>query len=132
MSHVSPIGSKRELLLAWQHGVDLKCFSSTVNTINAWCYSDSPNKPWLLTCIYGSPDKTNKSIFWDSILNERKDYHGPWLCIGDFNMILSQSDKYGGRPFACSSNDPFRSFLDSFGMIDLGFSGNPFTWSNKL
>ncbi|XP_059432574.1 uncharacterized protein LOC132165893 [Corylus avellana] len=60
-----------------------------------------------------------------------KDYIGPWLCIGDFNMILSQSEKYGGRPYACSSNDPFHSFLDSFGMIDLGFSGNPFTWSNK-
>jgi hypothetical protein len=46
-------------------------------------------------------------------------------------MILSQSKKYGGRPFACSSNDPFHSFFDSFGMIDLGFCGNPFTWSNK-
>jgi hypothetical protein len=64
-------------------------------------------------------------------LSERKDYLGPWSCIGDFNIILSQSEKYGGRPFACSSNAPFRSFLDSFGMIDLGFSGNPFTWSNK-
>jgi hypothetical protein len=46
-------------------------------------------------------------------------------------MILSQSKKYGGRPFFCSSNDPFHSFLDSFGMVDLGFSGNLFTWSNK-
>jgi hypothetical protein len=35
-------------------------------------------------------------------------------------------------PFACSSNNPFHSFLDSFGMVDLGFSRNPFTWSNKL
>ena len=25
----------------------------------------------------------------------------------------------------------FITFLDSFGMIDLGFFGNPFTWSNK-
>jgi hypothetical protein len=53
------------------------------------------------------------------------------LCIGKFNMILSQSEKYGGRPYACSSNDPFHIFLDSFGMVDLRFSGNPFTWSNK-
>jgi hypothetical protein len=54
-----------------------------------------------------------------------------WLCIGDFNMILSQSDKYGGRPYACSSTDAFHGFLDLFGMIDLGFSGNPYTWTNK-
>jgi hypothetical protein len=70
-------------------------------------------------------------VFWDSQLNVGMGYRGPWLCIGNFNMILSQSEKYGGRPYACSSNDAFHGFLDSFGMIDLGFSGNPFTWSNK-
>ena len=64
-------------------------------------------------------------------MNEGKDYYGPWLCIGDFNMILSLSEKFCGRLFACSSYDPFLSFLDSFGLVDLGFSGNPFTWSNK-
>jgi hypothetical protein len=77
MSHVSPIGSKGGLLLAWRLGMHLECFSSTVNTINAWCYSDPPHKPWLLTCIYGPPEKFNNSNFWVSILNERKDYLGP-------------------------------------------------------
>ena len=46
-------------------------------------------------------------------------------------MIMSQSEKLGARPYACSSNDAFHCFLNSFGMIHLGFSGNPFTWSNK-
>jgi ribonuclease HI len=131
MSHAPPSGSKGGLLLAWRHGVDLACVSSSVNTITAWCYSDPPNNPWLLTCIYGPPVQKDKSLFWDSLLDDYKDYCGPWMCIGDFNMIISQSEKYGGRPFACSSNDAFHSFLDSFGMIDLGFSGNPYTWSNK-
>jgi hypothetical protein len=26
---------------------------------------------------------------------------------------------------------PFRSFIDHFGIIDVGFVGNPFTWSNN-
>jgi hypothetical protein len=75
--------------------------------------------------------KKKKSVIWDSILDMGKEYYGPWLCIGDFNMILFQSDKYGGRPYASSSSDAFHSFLNSFGMIDLGFFGNLFTWSNK-
>ena len=79
----------------------------------------------MLTCIYGPPIRKNKFAFWDSLLNEGNDYYGPWMCIGDFNMILSQSEKYGGTPFACSSKDPFLGFLDSFGMVDLGFVGNP-------
>jgi hypothetical protein len=131
MSHAPPTGSKGGLLLAWRHGVDLDCFSVSDNTIYAWCYSDPPNKPWLLTCIYGPPERKNKPRFWDSLLAEANNYFGPWMCIGDFNRILSQSEKYGGTPFACSSRDSFYSFLDSFGMVDLGFSGNPFTWSNK-
>jgi hypothetical protein len=71
--------------------------------------------------------RKKKFMFWDSLLDAGRDYYGPWLCISDFNMILSQSEKYGGRPYACSSNDAFHCFLDSFGMIDLRFSGNPFT-----
>jgi hypothetical protein len=111
--------------------VDIKCISTSVNIINVWCYSDPPNTSWLLSCIYGPPEKQFKSVFWDSLLDVGLGYHGPWLCIGDFNMIMSQSEKFGGKPYACSSNDVFHAFLDSFGMIDLGFSGIPFTWSNK-
>ena len=131
MSHAPPTGSQGRLLLTWRHGVDLECFSISDNTIYTLCYSDPPNKPWLLTCLYGPPEWKNKPAFWESLLHEGNNYYGPWLCIGDFNMILSQSEKYGGTLFACSSTDPFRHFLDSFGMVDLGFVGNPFTWSNK-
>jgi hypothetical protein len=45
-------------------------------------------------------------------------------------MILNQSEKTGGLPYASSSRDYFHSFMNIFGMVDLGFSGNPFTWSN--
>jgi hypothetical protein len=126
MVHALPSGSKERLLLEWHNGVDLKCILTFVNSTNVWCYSDPPNNPWLLSCIYGPPIHKNKSGFWDSPLDVGKGFVGPWLFIGDFNMILSQYEKFGGRPYACSSNDPFHNFLDSFGMIDLGFSSNPF------
>jgi len=51
-------------------------------------------------------------------------------CIGGFNAISSPFDKYGGRPFHSSFNNSFTHFLNSMGMIDLGFSGNPYTWTN--
>jgi hypothetical protein len=44
---------------------------------------------------------------------------------------LDQSEKLGGRPVASSSNCPFKGFIDHFGLVDLGFSGNPFTWCNQ-
>lgn len=91
------------------------------------CYYDPPQQPWLLSCIYGSPHSKRKFKFWDSIAKFGKNYNGSWLCIGDFHMILNQSKKIGGWPYASSSNDLFQSFMDSFGMVDLGFIGNPFT-----
>ena len=57
MLHTPPISLKGGLLLAWHHGMDLECFSITVNTINAWYYFDPLNNSWLLTCIYGPLEK---------------------------------------------------------------------------
>jgi exonuclease III len=63
MAHAPSSGSRGGLLLAWRHGVDIECFSVSVNKINAWCHSDPPNSPWLLSCIYGPPEKQYKSVF---------------------------------------------------------------------
>jgi hypothetical protein len=130
LAHVPPIGSKGGLLLAWRSGVDLECFVTNKHSISAWCYSDPPNNPWILSCVYGPPYNKTNTDFWKSLAGIGSDYSGPWLCIGDFNRILDQTEKYGGRPFSCSSNDLFRDFLNLHGLVDLGFSGSPFTWSN--
>jgi hypothetical protein len=42
-----------------------------------------------------------------------------------------QFEKQSGIPVAGSFHCPFKRFIDHFGMIDLEFAGNPFTWSNN-
>ncbi|KAL3622592.1 hypothetical protein CASFOL_034003 [Castilleja foliolosa] len=54
-----------------------------------------------------------------------------WAVIGDFNAILDQKEKKGGLPFSSSSRYSLSNELNDLGLIDLGFSGFPFTWSNK-
>ncbi|KAK3042146.1 hypothetical protein RJ639_001266 [Escallonia herrerae] len=51
--------------------------------------------------------------------------------IGDFNEILAANEKRGGKPFASPSNGGLISVIREKGLVDLGFSGNPFTWTNK-
>lgn len=53
-----------------------------------------------------------------------------WLLLGDFNSVVSQTEKKGGRPVASSSSGGLRQFITNNGLIDLGFNGNPFTWNN--
>lgn len=47
-------------------------------------------------------------------------FEGPWCIVGDFNAILANSLKRGGRPFASSSNDGFRLMVNTNGLIDFG------------
>jgi hypothetical protein len=131
MTHVAPIGSCGGLVLAWRLGVELEFFLTNGNNISAWYYSDPPNSPWILSCIYGPSETINKQAFWDSLTAVGEDFASPWLCIGDFNFVLDQFEKLGGRPVASSSHCPFKHFIDHLGLVDLGFVGNPFTWCNN-
>ena len=89
------------------------------------------NHPWILSCIYGLLEKVNKPTFWDSLIVVGEDFVNPWLCIGDFNFVLDQSEKLGGRPITNSSHCSFKGFIDQLGLVDLRFVGNPFTWCNN-
>ena len=54
------------------------------------------------------------------------------VCIGDFNVILSSSDKKGGVDFLIKlSIKAFQECVSSCGLIDMGFSGPDFTWCNN-
>lgn len=51
------------------------------------------------------------------------------MITGDFNAVLDQRDKIGGKPVASSSRDGFRNVINENGLIDLGFSG--YAWTNR-
>ena len=90
-----------------------------------------PNSPWIISYIYGPPEKKNKAAFWDSLTAAGEDFVSPWLSIGDFNFVLDQFEKLGGYPVASSSHCPFKNLIDHHGLVDLGFVGNPYTWFNN-
>ncbi|KAK3030664.1 hypothetical protein RJ639_035868 [Escallonia herrerae] len=112
-------------------GVDLEIVSASANLINGLVFSDPTDTPWMLTAIYGLPYRHQKPLFWNNLSKMINSFAGPWLGIGDFNEILAISDKRGGRPYASPSHGGFPSVMLEKGLVDLGFSGNPFTWTNK-
>lgn len=44
---------------------------------------------------------------------------------------MDQSEKKGGRPVTYAQMQPFLNLMDQMGYIDLGFRGDPFTWTNN-
>lgn len=55
----------------------------------------------------------------------------PWVCMGDFNKILDNSERWrrGSRPGW--QIEDFRDAVVHCELHDLGFDGQPFTWRNK-
>jgi hypothetical protein len=128
---VPPVDSAGGLCFGWKPGVDIEPTSQNHNLINLLVFSDPPNLPWMLSAIYGPPYKKKKKIFWESMHQIATSFSGPWLCIGDFNEVLLQVDKKGGRSVTSSSSNGFNSLVSQQGLVDLGFIGNPYTWTNK-
>ena len=57
--------------------------------------------------------------------------HLPWCCMGDFNEILRNEEKRGGRIRPHDQIQAFRDVLDVYDFVDLGFTGVKFTWHSK-
>jgi hypothetical protein len=126
-----PSSSRGGLLLAWKDDVNLTSFFVSPDMICAWCISVDTNVKWMVSFVYGPPYKKFCSDFWSKLANFGVTFSEPWLCIVDFNAITASIDKLGGRPFYSNFDNCFSQFLNSLGLIDLGFSSNPFTWSNN-
>lgn len=50
---------------------------------------------------------------------------------GDFNEVLTTDEKSGGLTRAVNLMEGFRNGLTDCDLVDLGYSGYPFTWSNQ-
>lgn len=55
----------------------------------------------------------------------------PWVIASDFNEPLLSEDKFGGRSVSVSRSLLFKECLDKFNMLDIGFAGPRFTWTNR-
>ena len=120
-------GTTGGLVLAWKFQTDINIICSNSNMINCVVLSSPPSTPWLLIAAYGPMMSSHKHVFWQDLRSIGASFNGAWMVFGDFNSIISQEDKRGGRVFASSSSGGFKDFVDSMGLLDLGFVGHPFT-----
>ncbi|KAF4375115.1 hypothetical protein F8388_017261 [Cannabis sativa] len=54
----------------------------------------------------------------------------PWVLVGDLNIISGQVDKFGGRAVEAEEGHHLSELLNVTGGVELGCTGNFFTWSN--
>lgn len=54
-----------------------------------------------------------------------------WIVLSDFNDVLDNSEKFGGLKVSYRRASLFRDCLNDCNLIDLGFKGPRFIWTNK-
>lgn len=68
---------------------------------------------------------------WDRIRGLANGRTRLWMCVGDYNEIARATEKEGGRPKQQRVMDAFNSMMQYTGLVDMGFCGTPYTWTNK-
>lgn len=78
--------------------------------------------------IYGWPEEENKHKTWCLIRSLCEGYEGPVVIGGDFNEILSYSEKEGGANRETRAMAGFREVVENCGLGDLRSVGQWYTW----
>ena len=55
----------------------------------------------------------------------------PWMCFGDFNIVVDESEKFGGKCGSNSTPNYLKELLFDLGVVHVGFAGAKYTWWNK-
>ncbi|KAA3472025.1 reverse transcriptase [Gossypium australe] len=89
--------------------------------------TDVISRKFLTHLKQASSNRQKRKDLWDALRSSIPSSHIPWIVIGDFNAILSSSEKFGGitNGGRCPQ---FGDFVEKAELHDLGFRGPPFTW----
>ena len=85
---------------------------------------------WRLTGFYGHLETHRWYESWHLLAFLNNLLQLPWLCLGDFNEILSNTEKLGRAIRSQQQMDDFRKVVDYCVFKELGYCGSNFTWSN--
>ena len=84
------------LVLYWKNDIEVEVESSSLNHIDAVINKNS-GKAWRFIGFYGNPETHRRSESWDLLHSLHGRNSLPWLCAGDFNKIVKQSEESRGH-----------------------------------
>ena len=63
-------------------------------------------------CVYGEAQVLERHKTWEMLKFMKASSHLPWMCIGDFNEVLLQSEHEGVQECSRSQIAGFREMVD--------------------
>ncbi|KAK7852451.1 hypothetical protein CFP56_039082 [Quercus suber] len=129
--HSDTIGYAGGLWLLWNSDrVEVSLISKIEQEIHVTVKVCASDFSWIFFAVYASPRFEERSILWNNLSALAELHNMAWVIAGEFNEPLVEDDKFGGRTVSMNRSLQFKDCLDKCNMVDLGFSGPRFTWSN--
>ena len=120
-------GSAGGLCMLWKYGVDLKEVEFNKDLIVVKVYDQCVE--WLFVGFYGPSYHSKKKKAWGNLFALLESHQGPWAVMGDFNFIVNEEEQLGGNKGGLSAINYLKELLFELNAVDLGYSGNKFTWA---
>ena len=92
---------------------------------------DLKGNPLSITFVYGQPDYSKREEVWQQLKNLKSLAKPNWLCIGDFNQILTRKEKFSFTQDTIVGSKLFQHVIDKFQFCDLEATRQWFTWMNN-
>ncbi|CAM8900258.1 unnamed protein product [Rhodiola kirilowii] len=125
---VSSKGQSGGLAVLWDDSVSVDLRSYSFYHIDVVV---KDQEEFWLSLFYGNPAASRRRESWNLLRQLRAMDDLQWVVLGDFNEILSLNEARGGRMRNQWQIHNFRRVVEDCHLIDLGFVGYPYTFSNR-
>jgi exonuclease III len=111
-------GASVGILVSWRNHL------GTVGAIRVDAHSvsvqfcPSDGSAWWLTCVYGPQQDHDKIQFLQELRDVRAQCSGPWLVLGDFNLIYKEEDKNNSN-LNRAMMGRFRRWINDLGVSEI-------------
>ena len=126
--YVEPEGLSGGLALWWNEQEEVRVIGKCKNLIDMEVRDEGQKIQLKVFWIYGPTDYDERQEVWRLVKKRAMNIASPWMCVGDFNDILYNYEKEGGRIKDARKIRGFRSMVEESQLIDLKAQGQRFTW----
>ncbi|KAK9697910.1 hypothetical protein RND81_08G069000 [Saponaria officinalis] len=84
-----------------------------------------------VTFVYAFNTRLARKELWNHLQEISGRISHPWLCMGDFDVVLTMDERLGSDHLHLADMAEFWSCLESCGLSDHPATGCHFTWNNK-
>ncbi|KAK4729617.1 hypothetical protein R3W88_022605 [Solanum pinnatisectum] len=120
-----------KIWLFWNNDVDCVVLEEDEQQITCQFNHIELQNQFFITFVYAKCKDNLRRPLWNRMLHQAADQNKAWCSVGDYNVVTSIEEKLGGVPYNMRKSIDFISVIEACGLVDLGLSGQKFTWTNK-